>query len=325
MANVKRIGASALILGWLASPAFALNARTWVSGAGVDQASCGTIASPCRTLQYAHDQTAASGEINFKDAAGYGSVIIAKPISIINDGIGVAGVLAPSGGAAITIVAGSSGDVTLKGLTIEGAGAGTYGVQFSVGRNLTITDSYISGFKTAGIGLIAPGKIAATVASTRLFGNEIGLSFRPPASQGGTATIEVRDVIASFNKGGLQFISEILATNVGITNTVTSNNFGAGIVISRVSGYMTTILDGVVSNSNSASGASPANLDGFGLYHYSGTTAANARLYVGRSTIMGNNFGTYCINPADAFSFGNNQIVGNNLDDACTMTPVALK
>ena len=48
-------------------------------------------------------------------------------------------------------------------------------------------------------------------------------------------------------------------------------------------------------------------------------------VHVGRSTIMGNNYGTYCINPADAFSFGNNQVVGNNLNHACSFGPVALK
>lgn len=324
MANVKRIGASALILGWLASPAFALNARTWVSGAGVDQASCGTIASPCRTLQYAHDQTAASGEINFKDAAGYGSVIISKAISIINDGAGVAGVLAPANGNAILIVAGASGDVVLKGLTIEGSGTGNYGVLHTIGRNLTIVDCYISGFKAAGIFLNASGTTATTVASTRLFGNEVGLSFRPPAGQG-TGTIEVRDVTASFNQNGLSFISELFAVNVGISNTVVSNNYNSGITISRVSGFMTTILDGVVLNSNNLLGISSGNLGGFGLYHYSGTTSANDKLYIGRSTIMGNNYGTFCINPATAFSFGNNQIVGNNLDNHCTLTPVVLK
>ena len=74
--------------------AHALNNRTWVSGKGTDTAGCGPVGNPCRTLQYAHDNTAAGGEINVLDAAGYGAVAIGKAISIINDGAGVAGVLA---------------------------------------------------------------------------------------------------------------------------------------------------------------------------------------------------------------------------------------
>ena len=84
-------------------PALALTTRTWISGKGVDQAGCGPIATPCCTLQYAHDNTADSGEIDVLDSAGYGSLRIGKSISIVSDGA-LAGVLAPAdGGAAIQI------------------------------------------------------------------------------------------------------------------------------------------------------------------------------------------------------------------------------
>lgn len=321
--NARSIGALAVAL-CTASSAQALNSRTWVSGTGTDATGCGTIASPCRTLQFAHDQTAASGEINVKDAAGYGSIIVAKPISIINDGVGVAGVLAPSGGAAITIVAGSSGDVTLKGLTIEGAGAGTHGVQFSVGRNLTITDSHVSGFTVAGIGFYAPGQTTGTITATRLLSNEIGFAFEPSASQSATSRIQIHDVVASGNTQGFQVVSRLAAVNVAVSNTIASNNSGSGFVISQVSGYMTTILDGVTSNSNSV-GGSPANLTGFGLYNYVGPSVAEAKLYIGRSTILGNNFGMYCSGNTNVLSFGNNQIVGNNLDIGCPLAAASLK
>ena len=77
----------------LATQAHALNARTWISGKGSDVAGCGPIANPCRTLQFAHDQTSPGGEIDVLDPAGYGSVVINKAINIINEG-GVAGVVA---------------------------------------------------------------------------------------------------------------------------------------------------------------------------------------------------------------------------------------
>src|SRR5476649_2443855 len=80
----------------LALPAASLAAsRAWVSGHGVDQAGCGAPTAPCRSLQYAHDHiVAAGGEIDILDPAGYGAITITKAISIVNDGVGTAGVQA---------------------------------------------------------------------------------------------------------------------------------------------------------------------------------------------------------------------------------------
>jgi hypothetical protein len=67
--------------GFAAGPAHAVPSasRAWVSGHGVDQAGCGSPASPCRTLQYAHDNiVVAAGEIDVLDPAGYGPITITK-------------------------------------------------------------------------------------------------------------------------------------------------------------------------------------------------------------------------------------------------------
>src|SRR5579883_1892953 len=81
--------------------------RAWVSGHGTDAAGCGAPANPCRTFQYVHDNViAAGGEIDVLDPAGYGAIAIAKAISIVNDGVGTAGVQQSSSGQdAITISA----------------------------------------------------------------------------------------------------------------------------------------------------------------------------------------------------------------------------
>jgi hypothetical protein len=87
---------------------------------GTDSGAC-TRAAPCRTFALALTQTAAGGEIDVLDPAGYGAVTINKSISIVNDGVGVAAIGASSGNA-ITITAGASDSVHLRGLTIEGKG-----------------------------------------------------------------------------------------------------------------------------------------------------------------------------------------------------------
>src|SRR5471032_56427 len=113
-----------------AAPAQAQNARSFVSGHGSDAAAC-TLAAPCRTLAHAFSLTNAGGEIDVLDPAGYGSLTIDRAISIVNDGVGTAGVIVPSGGTGIIINAGPNEAVSLRGLSIEGAGVGQTGIQFN--------------------------------------------------------------------------------------------------------------------------------------------------------------------------------------------------
>src|SRR5579872_5760289 len=132
------ITATVFIVG-LAAPAHALSTRAWVSGHGNDAAGCGSPANPCRSLQYVHDFIiAAGGEIDVLDPAGYGAVTITKALSIVNDGVGTAGIQASSGATAITINASSSDNVTLRGLSIDGLGSGGNGVALGSGGSLTI-------------------------------------------------------------------------------------------------------------------------------------------------------------------------------------------
>jgi len=76
--------ASLLMLG-LSNPAHAFNIRSFVSANGNDANPC-TRALPCRTFQVAHDKTSTGGEVNTLDPAGYGTLVITKSISILNEG-----------------------------------------------------------------------------------------------------------------------------------------------------------------------------------------------------------------------------------------------
>src|SRR5476651_2078625 len=139
-----------------AGTAQAASSRAWVSGHGVDQAGCGAPTAPCRSLQYAHNNAVnAGGEIDILDPAGYGAVSITKSISIVNDGVGTAGVQATSGNA-ITINAGAGDRVYLRGLNIDGVnGAANEGVLFNSGKSLTIVNCVVRNFSADGI-FLAP-------------------------------------------------------------------------------------------------------------------------------------------------------------------------
>jgi hypothetical protein len=99
--SLPTIAGALLAFGLSAAPAQAGPNRTWVSGHGTDSGPC-TRAAPCRTFAFALSQTAAGGEIDVLDPAGYATVTITKAISIVNDGVGVAAIGA-SLGDAITI------------------------------------------------------------------------------------------------------------------------------------------------------------------------------------------------------------------------------
>jgi hypothetical protein len=125
IASIPTIAGALLACGLSAVPAQAGPNRTWVSGKGTDSGAC-PVTAPCRTFAFALTQTASGGEIDVLDPAGYGTVTINQAISIVNDGVGVAAIGASSGNA-ITINAGASDSVHLRGLTIEGLGSGVNG------------------------------------------------------------------------------------------------------------------------------------------------------------------------------------------------------
>jgi hypothetical protein len=105
--------------------------RTWVSGVGDDANPCSRTA-PCKTFAGAISKTAAGGEIDAMDPAGYGAVTITKAITIDGGGGQVASVLV-SGTNGIVVQAGPSDVVTLRNLRINGIGTGINGIRFLSG------------------------------------------------------------------------------------------------------------------------------------------------------------------------------------------------
>ena len=130
------LGAAALTC--LAADASALSIRTFVSGAGSDAGAC-TLAAPCRTFQYAHDQTMPNGEIAILNTAGYGKLTITKAISIVNPGGPEGAIAVQAGDTAITVNAGVSDKVSLRGLTLDGQGVGVTGISLLAGRSTSST------------------------------------------------------------------------------------------------------------------------------------------------------------------------------------------
>src|SRR5215210_5606986 len=109
----------------VSSSAHAQATRTWVSGVGDDVNPCSRTA-PCKTFAGAISKTAASGEISVLDPGGFGAVTITKSITLNGDGT-LAGILASLTNG--VIINGANVNVTLRSLSINGAGNGLNGVR----------------------------------------------------------------------------------------------------------------------------------------------------------------------------------------------------
>ena len=147
---MKKILLSAVALAFAVlagAPASAQATRTWVSGTGDDAFPCSRTA-PCKTFAIAMSNTAVLGEINCLDSGGFGTVNITKQITI--DCTGVIGGILNAGATGVTVnIAG--GAVTLRGLTINGAGTGTVGVRVTAASKVNLENVEIFGNTQQGV------------------------------------------------------------------------------------------------------------------------------------------------------------------------------
>ena len=266
--------------------------RTYVSAFGSDSNLC-TASSPCASFQAALAQTTAGGEIFVLNSADYGPVTINKSVTITSEGA-VAGVLATTG-AAITISAGASDVVNLRGLGLDGANSGSIGIQFVSGKSLTVQKSFVRNFANSGI------------------------TFSPSAS----ATLFVSDTVVSNNgSNGILVSGGSSAVNAALSRVTASGN-GVGVLASG-SGVTLSVTDSVASNNTYGIGAtasavmvrnSTASNNSIGISSQTGATVR-----VSQSTVTGNGTGWQATDTSLLQSYRNNSVGGNTTDGAVTQT-----
>ena len=261
-----------------AAPAEAQNGRSFVSGHGSDAAAC-TLAAPCRTLAAAFAATNAGGEIDVLDPAGYGALTINKAISIVNDGVGTAGVIVPSGGIGITISAGTNDAVSLRGLSIEGAGVGQTGIKFNAGKSLTVENCVIRHMTLDGIDFVSTTVTSALTVSNSLIADNLGAGiFLYPT---GSAT--------------------------AVFNRVEANNNGShGIMVDGTNSAGTNTINATVSESVAA-----GNSGGAGFFSVSNSGKAPTSLMVYHSVAANNSDGVAAAGPGATLRLANSTVTGN--------------
>ena len=126
----------------LTVPAMALSNRVFVKTTGTDAGTC-PITAPCRTFAYGMTQVAPAGEIIAQDTGGYGPVTIGQAVTIVAAPGATAFVAAA--GTGVTVTAGASDVVTLRGLAITAQG-GAIGIDFQTGFVLNVENCILNGF-----------------------------------------------------------------------------------------------------------------------------------------------------------------------------------
>lgn len=278
--------------------------RTWVSGVGDDANPCSRTA-PCKTFAGAISKTAAGGEINCLDPAGFGAVTITKSI-MIDCRHTEGGILAASANGVI-INALSTDEVILRGLEIDGAGGagGLDGVRFLAGGSLHVEDSTINNMTNGiNVGLNQAANAEVYVTNTYIRNNSnVGIF----VSNAGAGIINMVVQNSTSQNNAFGMIGRNNA-RIDARNSVFSGNSTTGILSEVLTAGPVSIIN-VVNCSITSNGT--------GLSAGTSNQANQGNLRVSGSTISFNTTGVTVGNGV-ASSFSDNTLRDNTAPGAFT-------
>jgi len=297
------------------APAQAQNQHSFVSSLGNDANPC-TLAAPCRHLQAALTATIAGGEIAILNTAGYNggtTVTITKAVSIVNPGGFEAAIAPPSGGTGIEIDAGPNDAVSLRGLSIDGAGVGSTGIVFNSGASLTVENCIVRHMTADGIDFLSTTATSALTVSNSLVANNSGTGIYLAPIGSATAVFNRVEANNSTNGSGIAVDGRFSAGTNTINATVSES-----VVAGNSTGFFTFTNSGNATTSLMVFHSVAAN-NGTGVYA-DGTGGATVRL--ANSTLTGNTNGWAALNSGVVESYGDNYIDGNGANSG-SLTTVA--
>jgi hypothetical protein len=275
----------------LTSLAHAQAPRTWVSGVGDDINPCSRTA-PCKTFAGAISKTAASGEIDTLDPAGYGSLTITKSITVDGEMSGKGGILASGGVNGFVINDSQSGapntvQVILRHLSFDGAGSGADGLRFVSGRRLTVEDCLFFGFT--------------------------GDGFEIAPSTGTLFNITVRNSSFMRNGTGIRQGTAIGTLNASYDNVAVNENTGDGMVVTGgTANISNSVLDSNATNGLIVSTGAVVNADNNVITSNATGISSSSTVRINGNAVHRN--GTGLSNTGTMQSCANNKVYGNGTD-----------
>jgi hypothetical protein len=293
------IAAGLLCVAALQSTPAQAQTRVFVAAQGSDANPC-TFALPCRTFQHAHDTVLSGGEIDVLDPAGYGALLVTKPLSI--QGHGFSGISVTSGNSGIVINAAPSAAISLNGLLIDGGGVGFAGIQFNTGASLVVENCVIRNMSSGAIGFSSFDTTPRAMSVSNSFFDAHGNTAVFVGTHNSGAVTASFDQVGFFaNSGPVLLVDGGSGTgliNVTVTDSMAGNNNGAAFSVTSSAGHSVAnlVLTRVTSIGN-----------GVGIQ----AAGANATLLVGHSTVTGNFTGYDASGGGVILSYGDNNIGAN--------------
>ena len=286
-----------------AEPARAQAARTWVSGVGDDVNPCSRVA-PCKTFAGAISKTATFGEINCLDSGGFGAVTITKSITI-DCGEALGSILA--GGSNGINVNGANIIVSIRNLSINGAGGGTAGINFTNGSALEVHNVTIFGFiagNAQGIRFTPQsGNSLLLVSNSTIMTNGIAPSTGGGIgvqTAGGTAEVVIQNTRIENNSVGVTAVSSSGAIKMTVRESIVATNQSFGILSTAAAAAINLTVERTTVISNLGTGVL--------------SQGASSMVRIDRSIITGNATGVGTAGGGVLRSFKNNAIKGNGAD-----------
>jgi hypothetical protein len=228
------IGAGTLLI--VMPDAEATAQRTFVASNGLDTNAC-SLTQPCRSFGRAITQTNAGGEIIVQDSAGYGSVAITTPVSIIAPPGIYAGISVFPGFDGVTVNA-PGATVILRGLSINGQG-GDVGINLLQAARLRIESCVISNMGGSGVEHKAPG--GEMIVLDTIVRDNLTAGITLLMTNGSVLLDHVRSEHNMFDGLHIAQNPGSGGANATIVDSVFTHNGGNGIIAGTVANATTTV------------------------------------------------------------------------------------
>jgi hypothetical protein len=267
-------------------------ARVFVSVFGSDAGDCSNRSTPCRTFGAAITQVDAGGEVIVIDTGSYGGATISKSVKL-NVPVGVVAFTA----SAMTVAAGASDVVVLRGLTIKALTPGTgNGILFTSGAALHVENCVLDGWQH---GIFVNPTVASKVFVIDTLVRNSGFDGLRIDTAGGIAKVSVDN--SRFENNSVCGV-DVVTGDASILRSVATANAG---------GFCA--LEGGTIN---VEGSLAAYNSDVGLLASFGVMRATKCIVTGNETGFSNSLGTF-------ESLGDNLVRGNTTNTVGSITAVA--
>lgn len=298
----KNVVCLALLLSVDVIPAAAADIA-YVAFNGVDAHPC-TRLSPCKTITRGLSVVVAGGRVDIIGSGTYDNFTITKSVTVSAEPGVLADLDVPASANGITISAGPSDIVVLRGLTVHGHGSGN-GIQVNSAGRVVVEECISRNF--SGALVFSPSKPGILTVNGGVFEGKSASIFTCCAIGGTAARVDI-DGTTVINLGvsdsnGINADATLLTVTHSVV-TGPGGNLGNGRLHGIVAAHGTAVIEN-------------DSVSGFNSGVFVSDTA-----YLSSNTITGNSFGVLFGFTGTCFSRGNNTIVANGTNvSGATLTP----